>query len=90
MKVCVRHGGDPVPLSMFGKSKLSLDGHNSWCKKCVCNYYKQMYSVKRQKVLIGRQEINAKLPDVYNTRLWKNQIFSTSDGGYQNYMNQLR
>jgi len=57
-KVCSRHG-ERLPLRLFKKSKISLDGRSSWCKDCDNGYSREL----RKKIVARIGEQRKSLPD---------------------------
>lgn len=53
LQICAKHGGDPLPLSVFPKHPRSKNGRHPWCKTCLGEASKSNHRKKREPAPAG-------------------------------------
>lgn len=89
------------PYSEFYKNATTKDKKQKWCKTCIDNRIRELRKQKSQSVDDVAKERNGRfrsLPpidaDCYHgdhtkTKMYQNRHFTSGDGGYQDYINEI-
>ena len=86
MKKCSKCGQDKDE-NEFTKNSAASDGLHTWCKLC------QKDNMRIRRGLAPTRPRPQPLivdVDIQNTKLYKNYIFVSGDGGYKDYINACR